>query len=591
MSLGHRKHSKMASLVVHNALVETLDAGRTVASALAVKDNTIVYVGNDEGALALITPETKVVDAGGRLVLPGFVETHFHALAGALIASGLIINQDDSIEVIAEKVSKYIAANPEKTAVLGQGYNPAIFPAAGPRKEILDAVASDVPVVLITWDLHGAWANSAALAAAGINATTPDLGDAGKYDRDPDGTPTGSIRSAPAYIPVLMATGAVTPETVTGGLAPILNGLAAQGFTTVFDAGAPIVFEAGLEAVTKMDHEDTLPVRFSASFLVNNAAMLDRVDVIAALKDAHARFSHNRVVARTLKCIADGVVENRRAAFLEDYSDQPGFKGNLVFPTPVLAKLVTGASLAGFDVMIHGIGDAGGRAVLDAFEAARKAGATTRLCHTHAELVDPVDRARYKELDVVVETTGVWINPNPIQLPVLGEDRYNRRYVFKEMMEQGVILTLGSDWPATSGGWLGTNPFGNMEGAVTRKIPKYLEEALSGNGTPKQLECALEPISERWTVRQAVEAYTINAAKQLRMEDLVGSLEVGKRADMVLLDRNIFEVPHDEIHTIKVLATVMDGKMTHDALGAGDREEMTFKVDELLDAVRGKCCG
>lgn len=584
-----------ADLVVHNAVIESLDARRSVFTALAVKDGSIVYTGNDDKeALSFAGPQTKVVDAGGRLVLPGFIETHIHALAGALIASGLILNQDDSADAIAGKVADYIRAHPDKRAVHGQGYSTAIFPAAGPRKEVLDAVAPDIPVVLLSWDLHAAWANSAALKAANLTSASPDLGNAGKYDRDPkDNSPTGSIRSSPAYLPVLVAAGLVTPEAVSKGLSPILNGLAAQGFTTVFDAGAPLVFEAGLEALAQMDADDSLPTRFSASYIVNNAAMLDSVDVVQALKDADAKFSKGRVLARTLKCIGDGVVENRRAAFLADYSDEPGFKGNLVFDQLVLNKLVTDVSLAGFDVMIHGIGDAAARAILDAFESARKAGAETRLCHTHAELVDREDRKRYKELDVIVETTGVWINPNPVTLPILGADRYNRRYMFKELLEQGVVVSLGSDWPATSGGWLGTNPFGNMEGAVTRKIPAYLKKALVENGTPEELEKALEPVDECWTIRQAVEAYTINAAKQLRMEHLVGSLEVGKKADFILLDRNVFEVEKEEIHTVKVLATVMDGKLTHDMLHAGHHQDgMVVKVDELVERVRtGACCG
>ncbi|KAI9024601.1 amidohydrolase 3 [Hyaloraphidium curvatum] len=555
-----------------------MSAAGTVASALAVRDGALVFVGDDAGALALAGDATRVVDAGGRTVLPGFIETHIHALAGGLIAAGLVVAQDDTVAAIQEKLAKHAADHPEKKALYGQGYGTSMFGPEGPRKELLDVV--DVPVLLVSWDLHAAWCNTAALAVAGITAASPDLGSSGKYDRDPDGTPTGSIRSAPAYVPVLQAMGVIGPDTVAAGLGPLLGGLAAQGFTTIFDAGSLFAFEPALAACRAMDDKGELPVRVSASYMVNNAAQMPSKP-LNILEAAHRREREGKILVRTLKVVADGVIENRRAAFLEAYADEPGHKGALVLPPAELAAFVTEASKRGFDVMLHGIGDAAGRAILDAFEAARKAGGKTRLVHTHAELVDPADRPHCKPLDVVVETTGVWMNPNPSLLPALGPDRYGRRYMFRELLDSGVTVTLGSDWPATSGGWLGTSAFGNMEGAVTRRIPEYLRAALSGNGTPEELSEILAPESECWTVREAVAGYTNAAARQLSMEHLVGTIEVGKRADLVLLDKSPFQVPVNELHTIKILVAMMDGKVTFDALGAADRSEMVFSLDAL----------
>ena len=282
---------------------------------------------------------------------------------------------------------------------------------------------------------------------------------------------------------------------------------------------------------------------------------------IMRLRRLSRTYRSDRVKVIALKITTDGVVENRLAAAFEPYLDT-GTTGKLVFGEEETAELVLAAANAGFDVFNHAIGARAVRVNLDAMEEVRRAGLTRpRLTVSHAQWVHDEDMPRFAELDVNVESTGAWAAPSGGTRAVLGEERYEKQMRFQSLVDQGGRFANGSDFPASGTGMLGVNPFLHVEILHTRALPV----SMGGTGEP------LPPAAERMRLSAALRAVTIDAAYIARLEDQVGSIEVGKKADLIVLDRNLFEIAPGAIHETRVLLTMMDGRVRHDvAFGLGD---------------------
>lgn len=558
-----------ADYVFTNGRIYTVSISQPWAEAVAIKGNKIVYVGNNKDAKKYEGPNTEHIDLGNRLVLPGFIDSHIHVMLGAATSSGITIEMSDTLDIVLRKVEDYAKQNPKKKALFGASYNAFLFDDRGPDRAVLDKVVSNRPVFLMDHTLHSVWVNSKALEMAGITRETPNP-PGGEYVRGNDGELTGFIRGSPASIPVLLGIGAITAESILATLPKILEGLSEFGFTAAIDMGNPIATDIGFKAVIDLDRKNKLPLRLAMTHIVNTPAGAETAKKLQV--HYSKKYRSKNVWLDSLKIMSDSVIENQKAALLDPYSHN----GNLArpyFTNAQLEKLVFDAAAVGDGVVVHALGDAAVRQTLDTAEVLRRSGnQKTRLSATHAQIVAMEDRNRFGKLKVFVQTTANWANYQPDYISLLGEARNNTlQFPFRSWVDSGAVVALGADWPATPGGFkYGQNPFVNIYTAMHRRVPKTL---IAEFGSADRI---LEPANEVLTLAEAIQGYTINGAKMMGRDKEIGSIEIGKRADMILLDQNIFEIPADKIPETRVLATMFDGKIVHDLIyGMGD--------DKLID--------
>jgi hypothetical protein len=513
--------------------------------------------------------------------LPGFVESHIHILLGAATSSGLTLTMTDSVDEVLGKLKHYADANPEKKALFGASYSAFLFDAKDPDKAALDKVVPDRPVLLMDHTLHSVWVNSKALDVAGITQATKDP-PGGQYIRAENGDPTGWIKGSPASLPVMNAIEAIPPDAILASIPEVLEGLSEFGFTAAIDMGNPIVTEVGIQAIIDLDKQDKLPLRLSMTHFVNTPRVAQTA--LEVQSQYAKKYKSEHIWFDTLKLVADSVMENQKAAMLEPYLTTAD-RGLLYFDQATLQTLVLGAARMGHGSVTHCIGDWAVRETLDAAKALRDSGdEKTRFIATHVQMVDPDDRKRFGELNVFVQTTSNWANYQPSYIKHIGETRNDTlQFPFRSWIEAGAIVALGADWPATPGGFKdGVNPFNNIYVAMHRRVPKHLiEEFASADRT-------LPPEEEVLTLVEAIQGYTINGAKLLGREDEIGSIEVGKKADMILLSQNLFEIDAEDIPKTKVLGTMFDGKIVHDLLyGIGNSD--LIDLDEVGKGATGPC--
>jgi len=558
-----------ADYVLLNGKVYTVNPEQPWAEAVAVRGDEIVYVGDNQGAREFVGKDSRAIDLKGKLLLPGFVESHIHVLMGAATTSGVTLTMTDSLEDIQRKVKEYAEANPTKPAIFGSAYSGLIFGDDGPKKEWLDAVVPDRPVILGDHTIHTMWANSKALEMAGIDKDTPNP-PGGEYVRDSEGNPTGTMKGSPASLPVVRATKVITLEDIQRVLPDILSGLSEYGFTAAMDFGNPVATQEAAAALVKLDQEGKLPLRVSLMPFVNTPT-LAKTAVVDSINFAKQVNSSN-VWVDTLKVLGDSVLENQKAALEEPYLKEGTIattnRGALYFDKETMLGMMQGVAEGGQGTAIHAIGDRAVRTALDACQDFRAAGDDkTRLIITHAQLVDPSDRKRFAANDVIVQTTGVWMNIQPSYVSFLGQKRNDTlQFPLRSIVDSGGTVALGADWPATVGGFEhGVNPFNNIYTAMHRKPPKHLIAEFGS------VDETLPPKEEVLTLKEAIEAYTINGARQMGREKEFGSIEAGKKADLILLSQNLFEIEPEAIPATKVLATMAGGRLVHDvAYDIGD---------------------
>lgn len=575
-----------ATYVLLNGSIYTVNPKQPWAQAVAVRGDQIVYVGNNQGARAFIGKGSRAIDLKGKLLLPGFVESHIHVLMGAATTSGVTLSMTDSLADMQRKLKAYAAANPSKPAIFGSAYNGLLFGESGPKREWLDAVVPDRPVMLADHTLHTMWTNSKALEVAGITKDTPNP-PGGEYVRDSAGNPTGTIKGSPASVPVVRATGVVTAADIERSLPKILAGLSEYGFTAAMDFGNLIATEQAAAALVKLDQQGKVPLRLSLLHLVNTP-QLAKSAVTDSIKLAKLARSAN-VWVDTLKIMGDSVLENQKAAleqpYLKDGKTPTTNRGTLYFDKPAMLAMMQGVAKEGQGTAFHAIGDRAVRTVLDAAQAFRQAGDTkTRLIITHAQLVEPDQIKRFAANNVIVQTTGVWINLQPSYVSLLGQKRNDTlQFPLRSLVDSGATVALGADWPATAGGFEhGVNPFNNIYTAMHRRPPQKL---IAEFGSVNQV---LPPKREVLTLAEAIQAYTLNGAKQMGRAHEFGSIEVGKKADLVLLSQNLFKIKPEAIPTTNVLATMAGGRLVHDvAYGIGDAD--LTNLERLDQGAVGLC--
>jgi predicted amidohydrolase YtcJ len=531
-------------LVVLNGRVFT-GAGREPAEAIAVRGNEILRVGSNREIKALAGAASKVVDARGGSVLPGFVDGHVHFVSGGLGMDRVNLLDAESLDAIKAKIRAFAAANPGRAWVLGRGWYYSPFPGGLPTRQQLDELVPDRPAYMTCYDGHTGWANTAALKLAGITAATPDPPD-GVVVKDPKtGEPTGILKeSAQGLISKVMP--AVTREDRIRAIRRASEEASRLGITSIHEAGTG---EAALEMFEEVRKAGGLNVRVYAALSVKDNMTEADADAFDALRRKYA--ANPRIKVGAVKVMADGVIEAHTAAMLAPYANKPD-AGHANYAPQELQRLVAMMDRRGWQVMTHAIGDGAVRMTLDAYEAASKANpapaAGRRHRVEHAETIDPADFPRFKLQNTIVSYMPFHANPTPAQLTVwttnIGPDRSSRGWICRTMQQAGARQVFGSDWPVVA-----LDPRLEINMAVTRR---------TADGLPAEGWLADQAIS----LDSAIENITAAGAYASFDETRKGRLAPGMLADIVILSRDVFAQPPGRFLDAVVTTTILDGKLT-----------------------------
>lgn len=535
-----------ADTVFRNGRVYTVDAGRTWAEAVAVKGDRIVYVGSNEDVAAQIGSNTAVVDLHGRMMMPGIQDSHVHPIGAGVEASACDLNGLAGVAEYRSAIVNYANANPDVAWITGGGWSMAEFgPGGSPNRSIIDELVPDRPVFLSSQDGHTGWANSAALKIAGITRDTPDPVD-GRIDRDPQtGEPIGSLQEGAQKLVNKHIPPTSLQELVTG-LRYSVKLLNSYGITSIQDAS---VRADSLAAYKALEDSGGLSLRVVGSLWWDRERDMGQIPELIALRD---KYTAGLIDATTVKIMQDGVMENYTAAMLEPYLIPSGSRGIPMVEPEKLKQVVARLDKEGFQVHFHAIGDAAIRQSLDAVEEALIENGRLHHRHhiAHIQQFNPADIPRFKELEVVANFQPLWAYADAyvteLTIPFIGEERARWMYPIKSVLDSGATIAFGSDWSVST-----ANPFPQIETALTRKDADIDQHDEMESFIPE----------ERIDLPSALAAFTINAAFVNKHEADTGSIEVGKYADLIVLDQNLFEVEPWDISKTKSLLTMFGGRV------------------------------
>lgn len=542
-----------ADMVFINGKVYTVNDSMPWAEAIAVKGKEIVFVGTTKDAEAFIGRNTEVTDLEGKMLMPGFVESHIHPTV-SWVTVGADLQTDDLSEMIA-RLKTWASENPNAKVIRGFGWRYGLFPPEGPNKRLLDSVFPSTPAILVAIDGHGAWANSAALDAAGITKETPDpMPGFSTYQRDnKTGEPTGFLVEIPAFIGVLGKLVPTDLSAVKEGMELYMKKFSEAGITTVLDAGIlGIKHEEGYDLYQQLEKEGKLAVRTFGTYYYNRPDE----DPFAPFLSLNKKYQSELVKAAILKINLDGGEAQYTAAMMHPYVGKGDFRGNLLMKSERLYEIVEEAHRQGIPTFGHMVGDHAVHDYLNAVENARKKYPESKTRHTASHVVYYLDSdlPRFKQLDVSAQFSAQWATPDNSVLGLaadrVGLDFIKSKYMrVGSMIRSGANVGFGTDWFAA--GYYSTyKPLEAIHVAITRTM-------VHGKGVMEQMP----PSDEVVTLAQALYASTMGSAYILNAEKQIGSIEKGKLADFIVFDKNLFDLPPSEVKNAKVLLTVMNGKM------------------------------
>lgn len=530
-----------ADLVITNALVRTMDASNPRAAAIAVRGNRLTAVGPNETVRARVGPSSKVIDARSRLVLPGFNDAHVHFLSGGFQLNGLDLRDAGSPEELMAKIGAYAATLPRGQWITGGDWDHESWPGTPlPRREWIDPKTPHNPVFVTRLDGHMGLANSLALKLAGINRETPNP-PGGMIVRDPvTGEPTGVLKDAAMTAVMRLVPPPTRAEKLDAARAATAHA-ARLGVTSVQDMSA----NDDIGVYQELLQCGELKTRIYGFWPLPAWEKIAAVGFRTGFGNAWLRIGG-------LKGFADGSLGSTTALFFEPYCDAPGSSGlaseEMASPAAMKAR-ITGADGAGLQVVVHAIGDRANAEVLDCFEeAARVHGARDRRFRIeHAQHLRVQDVERFGRLRVLASMQpyhaaddGRWAEKR------IGAQRCRTTYAFRSLLDAGATLAFGSDWTVAP-----LNPLLGIAAAVTRQT---LDGKHPEGWVPDQ----------KISVEEAVRAYTAGSAFAEFQENEKGTVTCGKLADLVMLDRDIFSIPPDEIRYAKVVLTIVDGRVVYD---------------------------
>jgi predicted amidohydrolase YtcJ len=534
-------------LVLHSGFVYTLDANRTSADAVAIAGRRIVAVGATADVMRLAAPSTRVVDLGGRFVMPAFHDAHVHPVSAGVELGQCNLNEVSGAEATLAAIRTCVEAQATRPWLVGGGWALPSFPPGRPTRQDLDAITGSKPSALTSADGHSMWANSAALTAAGITRSTRDP-EAGRIERDGRGEPTGLLREAATAL-VSRVVPATTPEEYEAGLQRALAEMNKVGIVSFVEASARDAMVAAYRSVAR---QGKLTARAHLSLYVDPAEDDSQVERLLRVRQ---ETSEPGLSARSVKIFVDGVIEAATAAVLEPYRPIKG-EPAAAHPTGLpnftderLLALVTRLDREGFQIHMHAIGDRAIRQGLDAVAAAERAnGPRDRRPHiAHIQLFHPDEVPRFRELGVVANMQPLWAYADSyireLTEPRLGPERSAWLYPFGALHRAGARFAGGSDWSVTS-----VNPLHAIQVAVTRRALDATADA------PAWLP------DQRLDLPTALSAYTNGGAYVAFEEQDSGSIEVGKLADIIVLDQHLLQIPPEQLHRSRVLWTLFEGR-------------------------------
>jgi len=531
------------------------------ADAVAVAEGVILAVGaaDDEAFAGLSGPRTEHVGLRGRALLPGFQDAHVHpAFAGVTMVGCNLIGAASLDEAIG-RIRAYASAHPDKEWISGSGWRMEWFERGTPSRQLLDSVTGGRAAFLLNRDCHGGWASSRALELAGFGSATPDPAD-GRFERDADGSPQGTLHEGAADLMGKFVPKPTFDERLAGLLLAQRH-LHERGITAWQDAivGPYLGSEDPLDVYLSAAASGTLTARVRGALWWDRARGAEQIADIVARRELAADGGAGRFLAGTVKIMQDGVAENYTAGMLEPYLDACGCQTSArglshVDPDDLRAH-VTALDALGFQLHFHAIGDRAVRECLDAVAVARAAnGAGAHRHHlAHLQVVHSDDMPRFAALGVTATIQALWAAHEPqldeLTLPFLGPERAARHYVFADLARSGARLAAGSDWAVTS-----ANPMRAIHVAVNRALPG----ATGGEAEPFLPE-------QRLDLAEALAAYTAGSAYVNHLDDRTGTIEQGKLADLVVLDRDPFSLPPGQIADTRVVATFVHGEAVYQA--------------------------
>ncbi|HEV8700507.1 MAG TPA: amidohydrolase [Candidatus Polarisedimenticolia bacterium] len=540
-----------ADLLIVGGRVFTVEPGRPWAEAVAVRGDRIVKVGTEAEVRTLKGPNTREYDATGGVVLPGINDSHTHFLDGSLGLDQVDLTGATTLPEIQEKVRQFAAGHPDEPWILGTGWLYSSFPGRFPKRGELDAAEAVRPVFLYSYDGHSAWCNSAALKAAGITATTPQLEKSqGEIVKDPkSGAPTGTLKEGATSL-VERVVPKPSHEKKKAALVQGMRRANSLGVTSVQNCSGG---QDEIDLYAELQREGLITVRTSTAFTMPDTPEELTDSLVATIEAARQAHQDHFVRAGTVKFFADGVIESNTAAMLAPYSNDPSTRGAARYDPARLETMVDRMDAKGFQIYIHAIGDRGVRMSLDALENAMRArpGRDRRHRLEHIETIDAADIPRFGALGIIVSMQPYHAYPEPNLLSVwaanIGPERVERAFAWNAIARAGGRLVFGSDWPVVT-----IDPLIGIHNAVLRQ---NTDGTPAGGWVPAQ----------RVTLDEAIAAYTLNGAYGSFEEDAKGSIKEGKLADLALFSPDLFKVPAADIHKSRVILTVFNGREVYRA--------------------------
>ena len=545
ISCGNKIELPQADLVIKNGFIYTVDQNLTAAEAAAIKNGTIIFVGNNKDINKYIGDSTLIIDLEGRTVLPGFIDSHAHPISTVKQLFDVNLKDLNDIKRIQKAILDFQKKNGNGKFIRGRGWSNTLFAGIGPDKIYLDEIINNIPVVLSSEDGHSKWVNSKALELAGINKFTKDP-DGGVIERYP-GTrePNGTLRENASDMVSKIIPYYNLEELVTG-LETYQKMALSYGITTAHDVYLDFDVDE-IAAYKLLEKENRLKIRFRASMYTDPDLGISQV---TRIYQEHEKHKGDLFQINSAKIFIDGVVEGRTAYLKEAYNQLPGFYGQPLWDFDSLNNICAELEKYSIQIHVHAIGDAAVSKTLDAFKFAQdKIGPNdNRNSITHLQLVSPEDILRFKELEVIAVPQPYWFMKDSyytnIQVPYLGQNRADEEYPMESFFNAGVMVASSSDYPVT----IPCNPFVAIQIGITRSE--------INNSDPANI---LWP-EESATLEQMINSFTINGAYANFIDNVTGSIEIGKSADLIIIDADLFNMPVKDFYKSKVLLTLFRGE-------------------------------
>lgn len=532
-----------ADIILTNAKVHTVNPQMPNAEAVAIRHGTIIYVGNRDGAEELSGRQTRVIDCQQNSLLPGFIDSHFHLLWGAETLYGAQLQGLTTLDELAAAIHTWLDLNADAPWVIGEGLSYAIPDKSTPlTRHHLDAIVSDRPMALTTYDQHSMIANTAALEAAGILETVPTDLPNGQIMIDADGLATGELYEMDAMNFIRRARPAPDFTAQVKTLKRGLQHCAALGITSIHNMDGDLE-QAALYG--HLDERDELSMRIYMPFWAKPE--MDLKTVLHGGQTLRERYSSNMLRGGVVKFFMDGVYESFTAVTTDAYPEQPNNYGEPIWPAERFAEFVTAVDKEGLQIAVHACGDGAVRRVLDGYAAAQVANGQRDSRHRieHIEVLHPDDLQRFVQL-------GVTASMQPLHSPLVpnapdtwqvrvNPERWDESFPWQTLRSSGAHLTFGSDWPVVS-----ADPMTGFHAALNRR-----------SWLPRQN-------SHRQSLVDTIKGYTWDGAYTEFLEEKKGQIKVGMWADVVLLSEDIFAVDTESIGDVSVLMTICDGQVVYE---------------------------